>query len=576
MNLPTLEAQNKNDYVWLLGVPNQTTDPYHGGDYIDFSDGNLNATYVNLPLDMWYPNIMSDEQGQLSFYNNGCKIMDANHQLMENGQDINAGLMHQLYCDSPNHPIGYPSYQGQITLPYPGHPGEYIYFHLWTNDQYLTRQLWYSHIDMNANAGHGKVLLKNQFLLAEVFSPALTATRHANGRDWWVLAARDSSSVYYTFLLDPTGIHGPFVQQPDAGWIEGQYYALSNIFSPDGSKYVRVGGDAPGDFRMYDFDRCSGALSNPVTVHFPDTSTYAPWACFSPNSRFLYVQNWGERLYQYDTWASDINASIQLVGVYDGFLARYNLPTGFNSMTIGPDQRIYISCGNGTNLLHTIHKPNEPGLACDFRQHDVELPAQFPFYLPNFPNYRLYNLQGSACDTLGVQPPMVAFWRYLQDSLVGPGTLQFTDISYHEPVAWEWHFGDGASSTLQSPAHNYPAPGTYNVCLSACNAEGLCDTLCKDVVVATISSAVEIPVNNFPVKIYPNPAVNYLAIAYQGTQGQLLAKVTDVNGRTLLDQSFETSAGLATLDIRGLSPGVYFIVLLAEGKSWNGKFVKGE
>ena len=133
----TLGAQNKNDFTWLLGVPNQTTDPYHGGDYIDFSEGDLNASYVNLPLDMWYPNIMSDEQGQLSFYNNGCKIMDANHQLMDNGQDINAGLMHQLYCDSPNHPIGYPSYQGQITLPYPGHPGEYIYFHLWTNDEYL-------------------------------------------------------------------------------------------------------------------------------------------------------------------------------------------------------------------------------------------------------------------------------------------------------------------------------------------------------------------------------------------------------------------------------------------------------
>jgi hypothetical protein len=215
-------------------------------------------------------------------------------------------------------------------------------------------------------------------------------------------------------------------------------------------------------------------------------------------------------------------------------------------------------------------------LACDFRQHDVALPAQYPFYLPNFPNYRLYNLQGSACDTLGVQPPMVAFWRSLQDSLAGPGAMRFTDISYHEPVAWEWHFGDGASSTLPSPTHNYPASGTYNVCLSACNAQGICDTLCKDVVVKTVSSAVQLPLNDVSVLIYPNPAVNYLAIACQGKQGQLMAKISDVNGRTLLNQSFDLSAGLLTLDIRGFSSGVYFISLLVEGKQWNGKFVKRE
>jgi hypothetical protein len=71
--------------------------------------------------------------------------------------------------------------------------------------------------------------------------------------------------------------------------------------------------------------------------------------------------------------------------MYDGFLSIHDLPTGFNNLVIGPDQRIYLGTNNGTNLMHTIHKPNKLGTDCDFRQHDVEMPAHYPFYLPNFP-----------------------------------------------------------------------------------------------------------------------------------------------------------------------------------------------
>lgn len=574
--LTHLPAQNKNDFIWLLGTPPNVgiSDPYYGGDYISFSDGDPTIEYVELALDMWYPNIMSDEAGQLSFYNNGCKIMNSNHELLENGGEINLGFIHETYCNYPNYPVGYPSYQGQLTLPYPNHLGEYFLFHTWVGEDYLARQLLYTTIDMNAIGGEGKVISKNQLLWQDTFSRALTATRHANGRDWWIMAARDTSSIYYLYRLDPTGIHGPIIQQPDAGWIPGQYTALSNIFSPDGSKYVRVGGEIPADFRLYDFDRCTGALSNPITVHIPDSSAYAPWVCFSPNSRYLYVQNWGERLYQYDTWASDIDASVQLVGVYDGFLGRNDLPTSFNSMTIGPDQRIYMSCSNGTNYLHTIHKPNEPGLACDFRQHDVVLPAHFPFYLPNFPNYRLYNIPGSACDTLGVKSPMEAFWRNEQDSTIGPNTMDFTDISYFQPTSWLWNFGDGATSTEQSPTHIYAAPGNYTVCLIACNIAGLCDTLCKQVEINVVKTTA--PSGKFPIDIYPNPASEYLIIGYHDDPRLIDIRIYDMQGKEVLQKGFDSSLGLERLDIRQLPSGFYYLSLRAGDKIWNGKFVKEE
>ena len=53
-----------------------------------------------------------------------------------------------------------------------------------------------------------------------------------------------------------------------------------------------------------------------------------------------------------------------------------------------------------------------------------------------------------------------------------PLTVQFTDTSESSPESWAWDFGDGASSTEQSPIHTYNSAGTYDVALVASNDEG--------------------------------------------------------------------------------------------------------
>ncbi|MDZ7304357.1 MAG: phytase [candidate division KSB1 bacterium] len=51
-----------------------------------------------------------------------------------------------------------------------------------------------------------------------------------------------------------------------------------------------------------------------------------------------------------------------------------------------------------------------------------------------------------------------------------PLTVNFTDQSSGNPTSWWWDFGDGMTSTLQNPTHQYTKPGTYTVSLTVANA----------------------------------------------------------------------------------------------------------
>ena len=53
-----------------------------------------------------------------------------------------------------------------------------------------------------------------------------------------------------------------------------------------------------------------------------------------------------------------------------------------------------------------------------------------------------------------------------------PLTVQFTDESTGNVTSWLWDFGDGKTSTVQSPIHTYESAGRYIVSLNASNAYG--------------------------------------------------------------------------------------------------------
>ena len=75
-------------------------------------------------------------------------------------------------------------------------------------------------------------------------------------------------------------------------------------------------------------------------------------------------------------------------------------------------------------------------------------------------------------------------------------TVSFADMSSQNPTSWLWDFGDGNTSTMQSPSHTYATGGSYSVCLTttnSCGSNTTCysiDIIC-DVPVADWSQATQ-------------------------------------------------------------------------------------
>ena len=69
-------------------------------------------------------------------------------------------------------------------------------------------------------------------------------------------------------------------------------------------------------------------------------------------------------------------------------------------------------------------------------------------------------------------PPPAASFSGTPVNGKSPMKVQFTDTSTGNPTSWTWDFGDGTTSTLRHPSHDYTTNGRYTVRLTVRNAGG--------------------------------------------------------------------------------------------------------
>ena len=389
---------------------------------VDFSDTANIITGSSMVKSRGSCASIADSAGSLLFYagyntdtwaaggppfQNG-EIWNKQHQIMQNGDSI---VMQAWY-----HEV--------LIIDNPSNNNQYYVFSIGvTGSSQLG--LYYSIVDMSANGGLGEVIQKNVQLHNYKSADGLKAIKHGNGRDWWIINRRwnNINNTFYKYLISPAGVSDSMPQ--NIGFATNHGFGRIQ-FSNNGNKMVYY--TLVGLLELYDFDRCTGQLSNLQTIYPELTQAPLRWywgACFSPDDNLLYISGIPiqstdtSRLYQLDLTATNIAASADTL-----WQTHFNASMGF--LKLAPDGKIYLATSyyqyypykdtmyNNTNMyLSTINSPNSLGSACDLQPYSFYLGGKRTYGgLPNNPDYMLPALAGSACDTLtGIAPsPLERGW----------------------------------------------------------------------------------------------------------------------------------------------------------------------
>jgi len=532
------------DFNWVFGYDGGKGDPKFGTSSVDFNSGNPTVSFAAQgKMVIFETNAsISDEAGKLLYYTNGYDVEDANFKKVQGA--TNLGIR---YWDGLHEP------QGVLFINNPSSDSSYYLFYInivLNSPNFYILDINYLLIDKFLE----NVINKGNVVHDTLSNGCLSACKHANGRDYWILINKENTNLFYKYLLTSEGII--FIGTQNVGPTIKEGYGQA-VFSPNGKYFALLDAISFSEglyIKLYKFDRCNGNLEFIRMGNFP-TSSFSGIS-FSPNSRYLYYSE-QKNLYQFDLQDPESFSFLDLIDTIESQTA---WGSQYNLHQLGPDGRIYISNAYSNFVMHRINKPNEKGTACLPKSNSFALKTLGGFGIPNMPNYRLGPLDGSSCDTLGIDNIPWAWWRHDQDT-TDYLNFEFSDLSAYEVTEWEWSFGDGNLSKTQSPIHRYSKNGIYEVCLIAKNKNGA-DTLCKTLQVGTTSlkdSKLEIKI-----ELFPNPCSNYFIInVLDYNPEKMVLNLHDVTGRLILTRRlYEGSNGFES---ETMPNGVYFAKIFEQG-----------
>ncbi len=422
---------------------------------IDFRNGAATAiTDQDVMTSFKGSAIICDSLGNLQFFTNAKLVWDRTFNPMPYSPSLEGDLGVTQPC---------------IILPQPGDSNLYYIFTLdvltyknppadtLTPD---TRGLKVSVVNMNGNNGLGDGTLRwNQPLLSQV-SQKITAVKHQNKTDYWVIAHKWDSDEFYAYRVTRDGISAPVISKTGLIHGNGRYGHLRGNdlgymkASPDGGK-IALAVSGKNIVELLNFDNSTGVITSPVDYSFSVNGIFPYGIEFSSDSKKLYsslVQVFGNgppafpsRVYQFDLTRGLINPT--LLDSMPGLR--------ITGMQLATDGRIYVA--KTINLLlkkdsvDVIYNPTRPGIECNYNKLN-NAPSGFSLSgrkgLYGFPNF---------IQSYFDRP------TFTHDSVChGDITLfEITNKANIDNVLWD--FGDGSTSPDLSPAHSYAQPGNYSV-----------------------------------------------------------------------------------------------------------------
>jgi hypothetical protein len=127
--------------------------------------------------------------------------------------------------------------------------------------------------------------------------------------------------------------------------------------------------------------------------------------------------------------------------------------------------------------------------------------------------------------------------------------------------SYVWYFGDGDSTTVESPQHTYAATGLYEVVLEASKC-GKIDSRLDTVI---FSLGVDTYKESTQISIYPNPTFGLLNLdlgQLKSSKGYRL-RIFNTSGVMVYDQSISNSTE-SQIDVRTFETGLYYLNITLE------------
>lgn len=420
---------------------------------IDFRSGTATPLLdQNVMLSFKSSAVISDSSGNLLFFTDSKKVWNRDFQLMTNANSLEGDLGVEQPC---------------IIVPVPNNPEKYYIFTVDVmifkpDNSYTTNGCKYTIIDMTMWNGTGDARDTMNMPLLSPVCQKLTALQHANGYDYWVILHQWDSDAFYAYQITSSGISSPVISH--AGTVMGGGYAnLTNAYgymkaSPDGSK-IGLAISGLNKVEMLDFNNSTGVVSNAqsYTTIDPGISPYG--VEFSSDSKKFYVSllqivgngppAFPSRIYQFDLNAGFANPT--LIDTIPG--------ERIGGLQLATDGRIYVSRTinvlNKRDSLDVIYNPTRGGVECNYSKLD------------RIPKSR-FSLDGRKC-IYGLPNFIQSYFNlpmFFYDSVCHQDVTRFTIRNRANVDTVLWQFGDGATSTSQTPLHVFASPGDYMVKLT--------------------------------------------------------------------------------------------------------------
>lgn len=147
---------------------------------------------------------------------------------------------------------------------------------------------------------------------------------------------------------------------------------------------------------------------------------------------------------------------------------------------------------------------------------------------------------------------------------IGSNIVGFTNSSTGSNMNYKWYFGDGDSSSLKNPVHQYTNANNKSVRLVV---KGACNN--DDTIIVTRDFTNISKINPSDIfKIYPNPSANYMHLL-NAFNAPIELQIMDLTGQVIMEYKGDNQP----LFIGHLANGVYMVKVKSNGLEANLKIV---